>query len=158
MKALKSIVAGLATLMLLSSCSVMKNLTGNGTATGSNTGGALAALYQIFKSTGALDLGNLANVINIGKVLTGASALTDATTEYAADFTSGLIAGSQKLINNSNVQNVMTALKALSKVDTSALTKAADAAAQGTATALNTSTAGVAPTLAQLTTIFKAME
>lgn len=158
MKALKSIAAGLAMLMLLSSCSVMKNLTGNGTATGSNTGGALAALYQIFKSTGALDLSNLTNVINIGKVLTGANALTDATQEYAADFTSGLIAGSQQLINDKNVQNVVTALKALSKVDTSALTQAADSAAKGTATALTASTAGVTPTLNQLNAIFKAMK
>ena len=158
MKAIKAIVAGLATLMLLSSCSVMKNLTSSGSNTGTNTGGALAALYQIFKSTGALDLGNLTNIINIGKVLTGANALADATTEYAADFTNGLIAGSQQLINNDNVQNVMTALKALSKVDTSALTQAADQAAKGTATALNASTAGVTPTLNQLTAIFKAMK
>ena len=158
MKALKSIAAGLATLMLLSSCSVMKNLTSSGSNTGSSTGGALAALYQIFKSTGALDLGNLTNIINIGKVLTGANTLADATTEYATDFTSGLIAGSQQLINDKNVQNVVTALKALSKVDTSALTQAADSAAKGTATALTASTAGVTPTLNQLNAIFKAMK
>ena len=158
MKAIKAIAAGLATLMLLSSCSVMKNLTSSGSNTGSSTGGALAALYQIFKSTGALDLGNLTNIINIGKVLTGANALADATTEYATDFTSGLIAGSQQLINDKNVQNVVTALKALSKVDTSALTQAADSAAKGTATALTASTAGVTPTLNQLNAIFKAMK
>lgn len=158
MKALKYIAAGLATLMLLSSCSVVKNLTSSGSDTGSNTGGALAALYQIFKATGALDLGNLVNIINIGKVLTGASALTNATDAYAADFTNGLIEGSSQLITNQNVGKVMAALKALSNVDTSAITTAADAAATGTASALTANTAGVAPTLQQLTTIFKAMQ
>ncbi len=157
MRPLKYIAAALATLMLLSSCSIVKNLT-NGSSTGSTTGGALAALYQIFKATGALDLGNLANIINIGKVLTGASTLTNATEAFTNDFTNGLIEGSSKLINDSNVQNVMSALKSLSKVDTSALTQAADAAAQGTGTQLNSSTAGVSATLNSLNTIFKAIQ
>ena len=156
MKPLKYVAAGLATLMLLSSCSVIKNLS-NGSSTGNNTGGALAALYQIFKATGALDLSNLVNIINIGKVLTGASALTNATDAYAADFTNGLIEGSSQLINNGNVQKVMAALKALSNVDTSAITEAASAAETGTVTALTSNTAGVAPTLTQLTNIFKAL-
>ncbi|MBQ3723097.1 MAG: hypothetical protein II851_05245 [Bacteroidales bacterium] len=158
MKPLKYIAAGLAAIMLLSSCSVIKNLTSNATSTGSNTGGALAALYQIFKATGALDLSNLTNIINLGKVLTGASALADATEAFTTDFTSGLIEGSSKLINDSNVQSVMTALKALSNVDATAISQAADAAAKGTVTSLNSATAGVAPTLAQLTSIFKAMQ
>lgn len=158
MKAFKKIAAGLVALTLLSSCSVLRSITSNGSSTGSNTGGALAALYQIFKSTGALDLGNLANIINIGKVLTGASALTNATEAFATDFTSGLIEGSNQLINNSNVASVLTALKGLSNVDTTALTQAADSAAKGTVTALNNSTAGVAPTLAALNNIFKAIQ
>ena len=158
MKPLKYIAAGLATLMLLSSCSLVKNITSSGTDTGSSTGGALAALYQIFKATGALDLGNLVNIINIGKVLTGASTLTNATEAFASDFASGLMEGSSKLIDQTNVASVMAALKALSNVDTSAITQAADAAATGTMSALTSSTAGVAPTLNQLTTIFKAMQ
>ena len=156
MKPLKYIAAGLATLMLLSSCSVLKNLS-SGSKTGTSTGGALAALYQIFKSTGVLDLGNLTNIINIGKVLTGASTLTNATEAFASDFSAGLIEGSNQLINNSNVASVITALKSLSNVDTTALSQAAEQAAQGTVTALNNSTAGVAPTLAALNNIFKAL-
>jgi len=157
MKALKHIAVGLTALMLLSSCSILKNLS-NGAKTGSTTGGALAALYQIFKSTGALDLGNLANIINIGKILTGASTLTNATEAFASDFSAGLIEGSEKLINDNNVQAVVSALKTLSSVDTSALAQAADAAAQGTVTQLNNNTAGVAPTLSALNKIFKAMQ
>lgn len=158
MKALKYIAAGVAAVMLLSSCSVLKGITSSGSKTGSNTGGALAALYQIFKATGALDLGNLTNIINIGKVLTGASALTDATESFAGEFASGLIEGSNQLINDNNVQNVITALRTLSNVDTSALSQAAANAAQGTATQLSNSTAGVAPTLTALNSIFKAMQ
>ncbi|MBR1576357.1 MAG: hypothetical protein IJ654_07925 [Bacteroidales bacterium] len=158
MKALKHIAAGLVALMLLSSCSLLKNLTASGKDSGTSTGGALAALYQIFKSSGAIDLGNLANIINIGKVLTGASTLTNATESFATDFTSGLIEGSNQLVNNANVASVLTALKSLSNVDTTALTQAAESAAQGTATALNNSTAGVTPTLSALNNIFKAIQ
>ena len=42
-------------------------------------------------------------------------------------------------------------------MDTTALSQAAEQAAQGTVTALNNSTAGVAPTLAALNNIFKAL-
>lgn len=157
MKPLKYIAAGLAAIMLLSSCSVLKNLS-SGSKTGNNTGGALAALYQIFKATGALDLGNLTNIINLGKVLTGASTLANATDAFASDFTNGLIEGSSQLINDNNVQKVMTALKALSSVDATAIEQAAEQAAKGTATQLTSATAGVAPTLAQLTNIFKAIQ
>lgn len=157
MKPLKYIAAGLAALMLLSSCSVLKNLS-SGSKTGTSTGGALAALYQIFKATGALDLSNLTNIINIGKVLTGASTLTNATEAFASDFTNGLIEGSSQLINDNNVQKVMTALKSLSTVDATAIEEAAEKAAKGTATSLTSATEGVAPTLAQLTNIFKAIQ
>lgn len=158
MKALKYIATGIATIMLLSSCSVVKNLTSDATGTGTNTGTALASLYQIFQSTGMLDLNNLANIINIGKVLLGANALTGATDAFTTDFTSGLIEGSSKLINSGNVQSVLTALKGLSKLDTSALTQAANAATQGLPTQLSASSPDVASTLSQLTTIFKAMK
>ena len=157
MKALKHIAAGLAALMLLSSCSLLKNITSSASDTGSSTGSALAALYQIFKAAGGIDLSNLTNIINIGKILTGANSLVDATQEFTSDFASGLIEGSSKLVNSGNVDAVIAALKALNNVDTSNLTKAADAAAQGTAMALTSSTAGVTPTLNQLTNIFKVL-
>lgn len=163
MRIIKSLAAGLAAIMLLSSCSVLKNVTSNASGTGINTGTALASLYQILMSSGSLDLskldlGDLTNIINIGKVLTGANALTDATQEYTTDFASGLIKGSAQLINNSNVQAVLDALKSLSKVDSSALAQAAAAAAAGTATQVSTSTAGVSQTLASLGSILKAMK
>ena len=155
MKALKHIAAGLAALMILSSCSVLKNITSSASDTGSSTGGALAALYQIFKAAGGIDLGNLTNIINIGKILTGANSLANATQEFTSDFASGLIEGSSKLVNKGNVDAVMAALKALNNLDTSTLTKAADAAAQGTAMALTSSSAGVSPTINELTNILK---
>ena len=155
MKALKHIAAGLAALMLLSSCSILKNVTASDS--GSSTGSALAALYQIFKATGALDLGNLTNIINIGKILTGANSLANATLDYTNEFAEGLIKGSSQLVNDGNVQKVMGALKSLSSVDTSALSQAAVAAADGTVTQLNSSTAGVSQTLNSLTNIFKVL-
>ena len=163
MKLIKYIAAAVASIMLLSSCSVLKNVTSSASGTGSNTGSAIASLYKILMSSGSLDLskldlGDITNIINIGKILTGANALTGATQEYATDFATGLISGSSKLINNSNVQAVLGALKTLSKVDTSAVSQAATAAANGTATQLSTSTAGVAQTLSSLGSIFKAIQ
>ena len=158
MKVFKRLAAASAAVILLSSCSVIKSVTSDASSTGISTGSALATLYQIFRSTGAIDLSNLANIINIGKILTGASSLTDATSSFTDQFISGLMSGSSNLVNNSNANGVMNALKMLSNIDTSAITSAAAAAANGTATQLNNSMAGVASTMSTLTSIFDLLD
>jgi len=120
MKLFKRLAAGCAALMLLTSCSVLQGLTSNATSTGSNTGTAIAAIYNVLKSTGSIDLSNLMNVINIGKILTGANALTDATTAFTDEFTAGLIQGSSSLVNSGNAAKVISGLKSLAGLDTSA--------------------------------------
>ena len=55
MKLMKRIAVGLATLLLLTSCSILQ------------------------KAAGGIDLSNLTNIINIGKILTGAGSLSNAT-------------------------------------------------------------------------------
>ena len=158
MKVFKRLAAASAAVILLSSCSVIKSVTSDASSTGISTGSALATLYQIFRSTGSIDLSNLANIINIGKILTGASSLTDATSSFTDQFISGLMSGSSNLVNNSNANGVMNALKMLSNIDTSAITSAAAAAANGTATQLNNSMAGVASTMSTLTSIFDLLD
>ena len=158
MKVFKRLAAASAAVILLSSCSVIKSVTSDASSTGISTGSALATLYQIFRSTGAIDLSNLANIINIGKILTGASSLTDATSSFTDQFISGLMSGSSNLVNNSNANGVMNALKMLSNIDTSAITSAAAAAANGTATQLNNSMTGVASTMSTLTSIFDLLD
>lgn len=159
MKLLKRIAAATAALMVLTSCSVLKNIATNAVSAGSSTGTAISALYNIFKATGGIDLSSLTNIINLGKILTGANSLTNATTSFADDFASGLISGSSNLINSSNVASVMNTLKSLSNIDTSAITNAASSyASTGTATPVSASNAGVSETISALTGLFKTLK
>lgn len=155
MKRFKRLVALVATISLISSCGILQGVTADANTTGNSTGSALASIYNILKSTGAIDLSNITTLINLGKILTGAGALSNANSAFAEQFASGLIAGSANLVNESNVNQVMNSLKALSSIDTSALAAAASAAADGKATTVNNSTAGAASTVATLNGIMK---
>ena len=158
MKVFKKLVAAVAALSILSSCSVLQSMTQNATSTGTSTGTALLAIYNVLKSTGTIDLSNLTNLINLGQILTGANSVADASASYLEKFATGLISGSSNLINNSNVSGVINALQSLSKVDTTSLVDAATAAASGTLTKLNNSTAGVSETLSALNSIYKLLK
>ena len=133
MKLMKRIAAGVASLLLLSSCSILQNVAATATSAGSNTGTAIAAIYNVIKAAGGIDLSNLTNIINIGKILTGAGALTNATQSYTDEFATALIDASDHLVNTSNVANVLAGLKALNNIDTSAFSDTATKAyANGT--------------------------
>ena len=73
MKLLKHVVAAVAALSILTSCSVMQGLVANAGSAGNSTGNAIATIYNIFKSTGGIDLSNITTLINLGKILTGAT-------------------------------------------------------------------------------------
>ena len=152
-KYLKHLVAVCALFTMLSSCGVLNQTASQGTTLGNSTGISLASIIQILKATGALDLSNLTNIINLGQILTGASSLQDATTAFTNEFASGLITGSSNMVNQSNVNAVMSALKSLAGTDTSAIANAATSAASGKPTNLTGSTAGVSETLAVLNSI-----
>jgi len=158
MRKIKFLVAAAAIILSLSGCSVLKSVASNALSTGTNTGSALSSLYQIFKSSGSIDLSNVNNIISLGKIITGANSLTDATSSFTDKFTSGLINGSSSLINNSNVSSVINGLKTISNIDTSAITAAAASAATGAATQLSSSTAGVSSTLSSLNSIFNLLK
>ena len=158
MKLLKRIAAGCAALMLLSSCSVLSGLASSATSTGSNTGSAIAAIYNVLKASGGIDLSNLANIINIGKILTGANSLTNATAAYTNEFAAGLINGSSNLVNSGNVSSVLTSLKSLANIDTSAFTQAAATKGYASTTpALSTSDKNVDATVKALTGLLGAL-
>ena len=156
MKLFKCLAVASAAVILLSSCSILKSPSADAATSGTNTGSALSTLYKILKSTGTLDLSDLTTIINIGKVLLGANALNDATQSFTDQFAGGLISGSSSLINNANVGGIMNGLKALSGLDTSALTQAA-AATKGNSFQVNTANAGVASTVSSLTNILQLM-
>ena len=139
--------------MLSSSCGVLNQTASQGSILGSSTGSALSSVIQILKATGALDLNNLANIINLGQILTGATSLQNATSAFTGEFASGLISGSSNLINNANVNGVMSALKTLAGTDTSGLMNAVAAAGNGQPAQLTATTKGVPETLSVLNTI-----
>ena len=125
MKMMKRIVAGVASLLIVCSCSVLQNVAASATSAGSSTGSAISAIYNVIKAAGGIDLSNLTNIINIGKILTGAGTLSNATQSFTNEFAAGLISGSNNLVNNSNVSKVITGLKALNNIDTSAFSDTA---------------------------------
>ena len=124
MKLFKRIVLGVSALLMVSSCSVLQGL-GNATTAGTNTGTALSAIYNVLKAAGGIDLSNLTNIINIGKILTGAGALSGATQSFTDEFASALIQGSNNLVNSGNVSKVISGLQALNNLDTSAFSDSA---------------------------------
>ena len=124
MKLFKRIVLGVSALLMVSSCSVLQGL-GNATTAGTNTGTALSAIYNVLKAAGGIDLSNLTNIINIGKILTGAGALSGATQSFTDEFASALIQGSNNLVNSGNVSKVLSGLQALNNLDTSAFSDSA---------------------------------
>ena len=156
MKIFKRFAAAAAALVLLSSCSI---LGGNSSpaASGNSTGSALKDLYTILKNTGLIDLGDLGNLIDLGTILTGANALANAGNAYADQFADALIAGSQNLINSSNVKGVLAGLKGLANIETSNIQRAAATALAGNRTSLNNDTPGVSSALSALNSIFSAL-
>ena len=172
MKHIIRFAACIAAFLTISSCSMLGSLAGgNGTTVGSNTGSALLRLFkawQVLKgntttapnynytgNTGSgLDLSNVANLINLGQVLTGASTLTNATPTYTNQFSNGLISGSSNLVNNNNVGGVLNGLLNLASGNTSVLSAAAASAAAGNQTTVTNQTAGAAEALSTLGSIF----
>lgn len=155
MRILKFIAAAVISISLLSSCSVIKNVAAaNPVTSGSYAGEAIAALYQVLQQSGSIDLSSITNIINMGRILTGATAATKTAGSFVDTFTRNLIGGSGNLINNSNVSSVIGGLKTLAGMDTSAIAKAATAAAMtGKVPALSNSDSSVSSTIGQLTNI-----
>ena len=158
MKAFRRLVAACTAALMVSSCSILQNVASSALSTGTNTGSAIAGLYQILKSTGTIDLSNLTNLINLGKILTGANALAGSTTAYADDFATGLIKGSSNLVNSNNIAKVLTGLQALTTIDTSALASAASFAATGSEPEISNSTKGVSESMAAITKFLAGLE
>ena len=133
MKLFKRIVLGVSALLLVSSCSILQGVSNTASSVGASTGSALSAIYNVIKAAGGIDLSNLANIINIAQILTGANSLTNATQSFTDEFASALISNSGNLVNSGNVASVLTGLKALNNLNTTAFSDSATKAyANGT--------------------------
>ena len=158
MKLFKRIAAAFVAISLLSSCSILSNLTQSATQQGNTTGSALAAIFNVLKTNGNIDLSDLMNVINIGKILTGANSLTNATQAYTDEFVTGLMNGSGNLVNSSNVAAVLTGLKALNNIDQSVFTGPAAKAYANGSRAVPTSDEGVKTTMNALNSLLNTLK
>lgn len=166
MKAIRRIAVLLAGILLISSCSILRSLTGNATTTGTNTGSALLNLYQVyqaFKNGGnratasnnyGIDLTNASNLISLGQILTGASALPTASQSYTNEFSNAMISGSSNLVNQSNLGGILSSLLSLGNANTSALSAAAASAQSGYQTTVNNNTVGMSDAVSALGSIF----
>ena len=129
MKLMKRIAAGVASLLLLTSC----------------------------KAAGGIDLSNLTNIINIGKILTGAGALSNATQAFTDEFSQALISGSNNLVNSGNVAKVLSGLKALNNIDTSAFSESATKAYANGTQQIQKNDANVNATVKAITSLLGAL-
>ena len=127
-------------------------------ALGNTTGSALAAIFNVLKTNGNIDLSDLMNVINIGKILTGANSLTNATQAYTSEFITGLMNGSGNLVNSSNVNAVLGGLQALNNIDQSVFTGPAAKAYANGSRAVPTTDTGVAATMGALNSLLNTLK
>lgn len=99
---------------------------------GNSAGSALLNLFTQYKTDGKLDMSNANNIANIIKLIQNIRGLGEKSNENNLSFLSGLISGSQNLVNQNNSTDVLSTLTALSTMDTEKLTQqAATTAAKG---------------------------
>ena len=158
MKLFKRIAAAFVAISLLSSCSILSGLTQSATQQGTTTGSALAAIFNVLKTNGNIDLSDLMNVINIGKILTGANSLANASQAYTSEFITGLMNGSGNLVNSSNVNAVLGGLQALNNIDQSVFTGPAAKAYANGSRAVPTTDTGVAATMGALNSLLNTLK
>lgn len=139
--------------------------TSTGTANGQAAGTALKGLYKQYKADGKLDMKNLNNIANAATFaanVKGLKGMSDKKTFYK-EFVSGLILGSDNLVNENNSTTVMSGITSLvNNVDlssltsglTSSLTNAASTAATTTSTATESSS-DVQSALSGILSLFK---
>ena len=99
------------------------------TTNGQAAGAALKALYSQYKADGKLDMGNLTNLMNLATLATNVQGLKGQTDKgsFYKDFASGLVLGSNNLVNSTNSTSIMSGLQNLvNNVDLSGLTAKAE--------------------------------
>ena len=131
---------------------------------GKSAGVALKALYTQYKADGKLDMSNLTNIANVATLtsnIQGLKGQTDKTTFYK-DFASGLILGSDNLVNESNSSMVMNSLTSLvENVDLTGVqstTSEVAATASSAATSASNAVSGissVADSVSSILSLFK---
>ncbi|MBQ8812373.1 MAG: hypothetical protein IJZ70_08700 [Bacteroidales bacterium] len=123
---------------------------------GQQTGVALGALHAQYKADGKVDMTNFTNILNVAIVANAAQTLKEQTEggQYYKDFGKGLILGSNDLVSDATVGNVLAGISALSGVDVNSLQgKGDNAAAKGVEAMENV--ANIAASVSAIMTLFQ---
>ncbi len=128
---LNAILAAAAALLLATSCGIFGAGNGTQTPTGSGqaSGAALRNLYTQYKTDGKIDMTNINNILNLAALSQCIGELKDAgkvdKSEYVKEFATGLILGSNNLVNQTNSTPVVGGLTNLAGINLSSVTTAA---------------------------------
>lgn len=128
---LSTIFAAAAALVLATSCGIfgVGNSTQTPSGSGQASGAALRNLYTQYKTDGKIDMTNINNILNLAALSQCIGELKDAGTvdksDYIKDFATGLILGSNNLVNQNNSTSVVGGLANLAGINLSSVTTAA---------------------------------
>ena len=125
-------------------------VTADPISNGQAAGAALKSLYTQYKADGKLDMTNLNNILNLTTLSNNIKELKGMSdkSKFYKDFATGLIKGSDSLVNKSNSTSVMNGLTNLvNNVDLSALTQTTETT---TETAAETTTTAATSALSSL--------
>lgn len=117
---------------------------------GQAAGAALKSLYTQYKADGKLDMTNLNNILNLTTLSNNIKELKGMSdkSKFYKDFATGLIKGSDSLVNKSNSTSVMNGLTNLvNNVDLSALTQTTETTAKTETTSKTESTSALSSLL-----------
>lgn len=129
MKAIKLILALALSATMLTSCSLLTGMGNNNAAAataaptvgaaGSTIGTALGSIFGQYKKDSRIDLGNVGNIINIATIASNLGLFKNSLTDSqaTAEFTKGLISGSNNLVNAANSAAVISGLKSLANTN-----------------------------------------
>lgn len=131
---LSTIFAAAAALMLSVSCGILGggSNTATPTSNGQASGAALRNLYTQYKADGnKVDMTNISNILNLATLSQAVTELKDAgkvdKSDYVREFATGLILGSNNLVNQTNSTPVVSNLTNIAGIDLSSVTSAATA-------------------------------
>ncbi len=129
---LSTIFAAAAAFVLATSCGIFGAGSSTETPTGSGqaSGAALRNLYTQYKADGnKVDMTNISNILNLATLSQAVTELKDAgkvdKSDYIREFATGLILGSNNLVNQNNSTGVVSNLTNLAGINLSSVTSAA---------------------------------
>lgn len=125
-------------------------VTADPISNGQAAGAALKSLYTQYKADGKLDMTNLNNILNLTTLSNNIKELKGMSdkSKFYKDFATGLIKGSDSLVNKSNSTSVMNGLTNLvNNVDLSALTQTTETTAKTETTSKTESTSALSSLL-----------